>query len=122
MVTRLTASAAAVTFALALCGQTIAAPGDAAACPKGAVKCPDGLCAPSSDACEPAAATPPFTCGESMFVCTNNTDCVSKHWICDGDADCADKSDEDPTMCLEVSRRRIQCHTDEFRCKNPGNT
>lgn len=36
----------------------------------------------------------------SDHLCGNGM-CVAKENICDGYADCADKSDEDPTMCGE---------------------
>ena len=35
----------------------------------------------------------PATCHSSAFMCDNGN-CVSGHYICDGDNDCGDNSDE----------------------------
>uniref|UniRef100_A0A8C2IBE8 Low density lipoprotein receptor-related protein 2a n=1 Tax=Cyprinus carpio TaxID=7962 RepID=A0A8C2IBE8_CYPCA len=51
---------------------------------------------------------PPF-----LFECKNHV-CVQQHWICDGDNDCGDNSDEELHLCLDIS-----CDPPfRFRCDN----
>ena len=33
-------------------------------------------------------------CIEKEFNCLSNKECISMNWVCDGEADCEDKSDE----------------------------
>ncbi|KAK6018208.1 Low-density lipoprotein receptor domain class A, partial [Ostertagia ostertagi] len=33
-------------------------------------------------------------CDPGMVMCADHTACFPKHWICDGEADCLDESDE----------------------------
>lgn len=37
----------------------------------------------------------PFMCKPGQFQCHNNQSCISRIRICDGTADCSDKSDEE---------------------------
>ena len=44
------------------------------------------------------------SCSASEYLCSNgynvfarNTACIPDHWVCDGEQDCSDKSDE--TSC-----------------------
>ena len=37
-------------------------------------------------------------CTEDEFKCRNN-ECIKKTWVCDGDNDCNDKSDEILALC-----------------------
>ena len=37
-------------------------------------------------------------CLPQHFAC-NNTLCIHKVWVCDGDDDCGDGSDESPKLC-----------------------
>ena len=36
---------------------------------------------------------------EDQFKCKNGEGCVFTGWLCDGDADCGDHSDEHPEHC-----------------------
>ncbi|XP_003736778.3 very low-density lipoprotein receptor isoform X4 [Drosophila pseudoobscura] len=53
-------------------------------------------------------------CDEKQFQCRNG-DCIPIRYVCDGDADCKDHSDEQVTECkfLEAT-----CSADQFRCTN----
>ncbi|XP_034664506.1 very low-density lipoprotein receptor isoform X1 [Drosophila subobscura] len=53
-------------------------------------------------------------CDEKQFQCRNG-DCIPIRFVCDGDADCKDHSDEQVSECkfLEAT-----CLTDQFRCTN----
>lgn len=47
---------------------------------------------------KPFVRTEAFFCRPDEFVC-NNTLCKLHVWVCDGEDDCGDNSDEDPEMC-----------------------
>ncbi|XP_071869087.1 low-density lipoprotein receptor isoform X8 [Bombus fervidus] len=53
----------------------------------------------------------PHKCTDSEFKCANNK-CIPGAWHCDGEDDCHDGSDEDPTVCNDT------CRSDEFTCAN----
>ncbi|XP_033629378.1 low-density lipoprotein receptor-related protein 1-like isoform X2 [Asterias rubens] len=59
---------------------------------------------------DPAYSKPDICDGE--FECKNGR-CVDKIWVCDGDNDCGDLSDEDHDLCGVVT-----CDVDEFACRN----
>ena len=40
-------------------------------------------------------------CEENQFLCLNGESCVNVDWMCDGDADCTDHSDENQDHCKE---------------------
>ncbi|XP_013395341.1 low-density lipoprotein receptor-related protein 4-like [Lingula anatina] len=52
----------------------------------------------------------PPTCGADQFKCSNGK-CIRQDWICDGDNDCDDRSDE-------ISCEHKNCTSDQFRCQN----
>ena len=47
------------------------------------------------------AACPASSCGPGEFHCAPgaSSQCISEQWLCDGDNDCGDMSDEDPQYC-----------------------
>lgn len=40
-------------------------------------------------------------CSNQEFKCTNGQ-CIKNTWVCDGDYDCTDNSDEDKNTCTGV--------------------
>ncbi|KAL7865857.1 hypothetical protein SRHO_G00111040 [Serrasalmus rhombeus] len=54
----------------------------------------------------------PRRCGSEDFQCRNQR-CVRAAWICDGDDDCLDGSDEEHLICANHS-----CPLDQFKCLN----
>ena len=64
------------------------------------VDCPNG---------EDELNCPKVECPTNHFSCKNKN-CISRAWVCDGDNDCGDNSDE-----MENCDSRI-CLVDEFRC------
>ncbi|PIO74268.1 Low-density lipoprotein receptor domain class A [Teladorsagia circumcincta] len=59
-------------------------------------------------------------CDPGMVMCADHTACFPKHWICDGEADCLDGSDEsDCAMSVEnflAESISELCHPGEHRC------
>ncbi|PIO59859.1 Low-density lipoprotein receptor domain class A, partial [Teladorsagia circumcincta] len=59
-------------------------------------------------------------CDPGMVMCADHTACFPKHWICDGEADCLDGSDEsDCAMSVEnflAESISKLCHPGEHRC------
>ena len=42
----------------------------------------------------PPVTTTPTICRAGFFLCESNAKCISEEWLCDGERDCADASDE----------------------------
>ncbi|XP_023179041.2 low-density lipoprotein receptor-like isoform X5 [Drosophila hydei] len=53
-------------------------------------------------------------CDEKQFECKNGA-CIPIRFVCDGDADCTDHSDEKVNEC---KFREATCSSDHFRCTN----
>ncbi|XP_041631926.1 very low-density lipoprotein receptor isoform X1 [Drosophila kikkawai] len=53
-------------------------------------------------------------CDEKQFQC-HSGDCIPIRFVCDGDADCKDHSDEQVKECKFIE---ATCSTDQFRCGN----
>lgn len=47
------------------------------------------------------------------YECRDRLMCVHRQWVCDGDKDCSDGSDEAPDMCSNIT-----CRADQFGCRN----
>eukprot|EP00106_Octopus_bimaculoides_P010253 XP_014777695.1 PREDICTED: atrial natriuretic peptide-converting enzyme-like [Octopus bimaculoides] len=58
---------------------------------------------------------PPKPCSYNDFACTNKK-CIMKEWVCDGESDCSDASDE--ANCLKCKSDQFVC--DDFSCINSG--
>lgn len=53
-------------------------------------------------------------CESYEFKCSNKN-CTMKEWLCDGEDDCGDNSDEE--YCVK-NPARSQCNYYEFQCKS----
>eukprot|EP00794_Sanderia_malayensis_P012925 gene12925-14257_t len=52
-----------------------------------------------------------MACDDDEFQCVKDDTCISKLWLCDGEADCSDSSDE--ANCAPKG-----CRSSEFKCAN----
>lgn len=55
-----------------------------------------------------------MTCTKNQFRCDVNR-CIAMHWVCDGDRDCVDGSDEAHNKCQNAT-----CSSEQFTCKITG--
>ena len=49
-------------------------------------------------------------CRDDQFRCDSNR-CITRYWVCDGDKDCSDGTDEDPKECVNTT-----CSPSHFGC------
>lgn len=49
------------------------------------------------------------TCPQENFRCDDNRKCISKFWVCDGDNDCEDKTDENTELCKSCLASQFEC-------------
>eukprot|EP00095_Tigriopus_kingsejongensis_P002956 maker-scaffold243_size241480-snap-gene-1.20 protein:Tk02956 transcript:maker-scaffold243_size241480-snap-gene-1.20-mRNA-1 annotation:"lipophorin receptor" len=52
------------------------------------------------------------TCGPLEFQCLNKFYCIHNSWLCDGEPDCPNGSDE----AVEQCGTKVQCRSDQFQC------
>ncbi|XP_069770768.1 MAM and LDL-receptor class A domain-containing protein 1 [Narcine bancroftii] len=62
----------------------------------------------------------PGTCSPVSFQCRDAQLCIHQSWICDGEEDCEDGSDESncPTLVPDTLPPQDQCKDKEFQCSN----
>lgn len=69
----------------------------------------------------PGPVTPqPLTCGVDHFQCVYSFQCIPRSWLCDGEPDCADRSDEEhcPALVPGTLPPQGQCRTGYFQCSS----
>ncbi|UYV74241.1 LRP1B, partial [Cordylochernes scorpioides] len=71
---------------------------------------PGGICGEYDDSLEMSS------CRSDQFKCDVNR-CISIHWLCDGERDCADASDEEPIRTCPINST---CDSKQFTCKETG--
>ncbi|CAH1788845.1 unnamed protein product [Owenia fusiformis] len=80
--------------------------------------CKDNHHVINGTACLSTAISPPdgpHVCNKDSFQCDNKLQCINKEWLCDGDDDCSDKSDENATRCFNQT-----CKDDNmWACPHP---
>ncbi|XP_043203384.1 very low-density lipoprotein receptor-like isoform X1 [Amphibalanus amphitrite] len=53
-------------------------------------------------------------CSSIQFACANKR-CIPSSWVCDGENDCLDGSDEDKAHC---GAKPVECDDTQFKCGN----
>uniref|UniRef100_A0A672NBG1 Low-density lipoprotein receptor-related protein 1B-like n=1 Tax=Sinocyclocheilus grahami TaxID=75366 RepID=A0A672NBG1_SINGR len=53
-------------------------------------------------------------CDVEEYLCADGHSCVSESWLCDGEHDCPDGSDETPTICLR--QVKVRCPVNHLKC------
>ncbi|KAL1251460.1 hypothetical protein QQF64_019256, partial [Cirrhinus molitorella] len=53
-------------------------------------------------------------CDVEEYLCADGRSCVSESWLCDGELDCPDGSDETPTICLR--QVKVRCPVNHLQC------
>ena len=57
--------------------------------------------------------TDPETCSTTHFTCSRGIPkCIPQLWICDGEQECADGSDEAKDLC-DMGKKVIKCKTQQ---------
>ena len=57
----------------------------------------------------------PPSCASTEFQCLDKFYCVHHSWVCDGEEDCPDGSDEDE---VEQCGTKAECRSDQVQCAN----
>ena len=57
----------------------------------------------------------PKSCKNGEFTC-NNHRCIRRGWVCDGENDCQDNSDEEKSICTKTVKPN--CKAYEFPCRS----
>ncbi|XP_054720835.1 low-density lipoprotein receptor-related protein 2-like [Uloborus diversus] len=97
-------------------------------CKKGHFRCNDGMCIYPHEVCdffsdcsegEEELNCTIRPCVPEEYQCPVSKRCIPSRWVCDGDEDCLDGSDEDPTNCTKPHKMiappsSVEC--DEFYC------
>lgn len=62
----------------------------------------------------------PLTCDADLFQCAYSFQCIPKSWLCDGELDCADHSDEEQCLTLVPGTLPPQdlCPAGYYQCSN----
>ncbi|XP_063588533.1 sortilin-related receptor-like isoform X2 [Penaeus indicus] len=80
-----------------------------------------------------ASTLPPLECQQNEFRCSSGNQCIRRWWICDGEEDCGDGSDEDgcdvtssstvsstTSFTTSTSTPAPPCGSDQIRCRLGG--